>query len=172
MAAPKSSVYSKSRCCGSSRSTKDCATPSTESRNALGRSRSRTSSTRGAPARNPRDSVTRPWCRASASGRDRPGAGPLRVAFQAPGDDPLGINADQLAAVALGRRLGVRQCLGPTADLDAAHPPWADRNEVVDDERRPAGRLYVAGLPGRTHSEPTDVERFERVVPEEADWIV
>src|SRR5690348_1946813 len=81
-----------------------------------------------------------------ADDRSRPAAGP-----EAPGDDPLGMDADQR------RRQWDR--LGPPADLHRPRSPRVDALDVIDDDRSAAGASDVAELLRPLQVGPADVDR-------------
>jgi GNAT superfamily N-acetyltransferase len=56
------------------------------------------------------------------------------AALQAPAEDALGVDPDDLAAEARPRRIHVVEGLGPAADLDAADRPASLGRDVVDDQ--------------------------------------
>src|SRR5215218_7011717 len=95
--------------------------------------------------------------RGSWSG-DRPGASPWS---EPPGDDPLGVDADQ--------GLGGTEGLGSAANLDGPRPPWAGAGQVVDHDGCPAGALDVAELFGLLQLMPGDVDGVQRGVVRPAD---
>src|SRR6266545_1634690 len=78
-----------------------------------------------------------------------------------PGDDPLGVDADQ--------RLRGMERLGSAANLDGARPPRAGAGEIVDDDRRAAGARDVAELLGLLQPMPGDVDRVQFGVVRPAD---
>ena len=57
-----------------------------------------------------------------------------------------------------------RDRLGSAADLQHSWRPWVDRYEIVDDDRRPAARLYIPVLLGRRDVVTAEVDRTERGV--------
>src|SRR5215213_8238283 len=95
--------------------------------------------------------------RGSWSG-DRPSASPWP---KPPGDDPLGVDADQ--------DLRGTERLGSAANLDGPRPPRADAGQVVDDDGCPAGALDVAELFGLLQLMPGDVDGVQRGVVRPAD---
>src|SRR5215213_2844946 len=84
--------------------------------------------------------------RGSWSG-DRPSASPWP---KPPGDDPLGVDADQALRGTEG--------LGSAANLDGPRPPWADAGQIVDHDGCPPGALDVAELLGLLQPMPADVD--------------
>src|SRR5215207_5519818 len=95
--------------------------------------------------------------RGSRSG-DRPRVLPWS---EPPGDDPLGVDADQ--------DLRGTEGLGSAANLDGPRPPGADAGQVVDHDRRPAGALDVAELLGLLQPMPGDVDGVQLGVVRPAD---
>ena len=79
------------------------------------------------------------------------------------------MDQDPLAAHPRPRWVDVPLGLGVTSDLDSAHVPWVDRSEVVDDERRAAGRLDVAELACRPQRGAADRDLARPLVDEEAN---
>src|SRR5829696_2026634 len=84
---------------------------------------------------------------------DRPCASPWP---KPPGDDPLGVDADQ--------DLRGTEGLGSAANLDGPRPPRADAGQIVDHDGCAAGALDVAELLGLLQPMPGDVDGVQRSV--------
>src|SRR5215218_9781579 len=89
---------------------------------------------------------------------DRPRVSPWP---KPPGDDPLGVDADQ--------DLRCAERLGSAANFDGPRPPRADAGKVVDDDGCAAGALDVAELLGLLQPMPSDVDRIQLGVVRPAD---
>src|SRR5215510_8652061 len=80
------------------------------------------------------------------------------VGAHPPADDPARMDPDDLGThVRVGRVLA-GECLGGAADLEAAHRPWADRDEVVDHERGLAVGRDIPELAGVPQVAATNVD--------------
>src|SRR5262245_45088267 len=80
------------------------------------------------------------------------------VGAHPPADDPARMDPDDLGThVRVGRVLA-GECLGGAADLEAAHRPWADRDELVDHERGLAVGRDIPELAGVPQVAATNVD--------------
>jgi hypothetical protein len=113
-----------------------------------------------------------PQRRPRAAGVDVSAVHALDLRVDAPGDDALWMDADELAAEVRLQWGLVRQRLGVAADLNAADPPWLQGDEVVDDEGDSPIGLDVAVLAAGAQFVPADVDRSGVGVVAEADGVV
>src|SRR5215472_16476875 len=85
---------------------------------------------------------------------------PVVRLLEAPGDDVLGVDADE--------RVGAGDRLSVAADLDRSRRPWVDAGQVVDDDRGATAAFDVAELLGRLDVAAGDVDRVQLLVMQPA----
>ncbi|SRR6266542_1396657 len=101
--------------------------------------------------------------------RHRAGVLPVLLSVDAPADDPPGFDAEHLGVEARAElRASAGEHFGLAADLDSAHLPRFDRNDIVDDERDPRiAKDVTVFLSSGKAAVPADLDRIAlRVVTE------
>ena len=114
-----------------------------------------------------------------SSGPVRPGAVGCDVArlqtwvggIDVEGDDPLGVNTDDLRRQMIVGRGGAHDGFGGATDLQEVRPCHARFRHLVDDEGDAGVGPDVAVLSAAAHVEPGDVDRPKGGVVGEAEWL-